>query len=507
MIAFPFYTSLAERDYERTNSPIARTVPRHKLPPFQIQRSLSITFGLSAYLVDCHGNETDITSYFENADAQITGWTNVSFDTFSATGSTINSVTCSGSAHQYAYSNEFTCSENDVVIVTISFPGSTSFNISAYLGTAGRSEQSNVETFNDSASTTTIILRCSADTGGKVRLILDGYGETGSATNFTPDITVYRIEYSKFTTYDFISYHGLELNTELPYGVYYLRINDGVANYYSEWFSVKNIQSQLVTGWTNSTYETFTSSANNITSAIETGSSGFALSNDIVLRKGQKVLFNAYLLLNSGQAPFVSLYTAIGASTNIQLSAGMNEIELTPTKSDTFKIRISNSAASNFSLSSVKTVYKAGNFIHINFSNTNDLSLRRSQNASSLKMGDILYQTGWHQEVWIETYLNNPNVENVEIGEEYDGVFIPESVSATYLYSIITQQNRSMFLALAYLRLHDDITITDEIGNEYTPDPGNIDVTMDWTTYDTGTLKIEFNDGSMTWNNGLPAIT
>jgi hypothetical protein len=43
---------------------------------------------------------------------------------------------------------------------------------------------------------------------------------------------------------------------------------------------------------------------------------------------------------------------------------------------------------------------------------------------------------------------------------------------------------------------HDTITITDEVGNTYTPSVGNIIVEPpEWTTYETCKLVIKFNDG------------
>ena len=93
------------------------------------------------------------------------------------------------------------------------------------------------------------------------------------------------------------------------------------------------------------------------------------------------------------------------------------------------------------------------------------------------------------------------------MGEELDGVFRAEQITATYLYSIVDYVSRSMFRGLQYLPMHDTITITDEVGNEYTPAVGNVDVSIDWTTFDTGTLRIEFNDGAMDWVNDQSPIT
>jgi hypothetical protein len=43
---------------------------------------------------------------------------------------------------------------------------------------------------------------------------------------------------------------------------------------------------------------------------------------------------------------------------------------------------------------------------------------------------------------------------------------------------------------------HSSITITDEVGNTYTPSVGNIQISaMEWSSFETGKMVISFNDG------------
>ena len=64
-----------------------------------------------------------------------------------------------------------------------------------------------------------------------------------------------------------------------------------------------------------------------------------------------------------------------------------------------------------------------------------------------------------------------------------------------------------MYNALSLLKHHDTIKILDEVGNEYTPSVGNVDVTIDWNTFDTGSLRIVFNEGGDVWTNSLDNIS
>jgi len=129
-------------------------------------------------------------------------------------------------------------------------------------------------------------------------------------------------------------------------------------------------------------------------------------------------------------------------------------------------------------------------FIKLKFSDSKDLRGKRSDDQT------ILYQNNFYQECWMNTILNTPAANRIDVGEEKDGIFIPEKIVTQYKYRIVDYVNRSLVEALIRLPQHDDVTITDEVGNEYTPDVGNINVSIEWGTFDTGTVTIEFNDGS-----------
>jgi hypothetical protein len=123
-------------------------------------------------------------------------------------------------------------------------------------------------------------------------------------------------------------------------------------------------------------------------------------------------------------------------------------------------------------------------FIKIEFYNTDNI-------------GDLLYEDSFFQTVWLKGALNNPTHEMVNVGEEKDGIFIAEKIVSKYIYSIIAYVSRGLYNCLIRLPQHDTITITDEVGNIYTPAVGNIIVEpAEWVSYETCKLTIKFNDGA-----------
>ena len=124
------------------------------------------------------------------------------------------------------------------------------------------------------------------------------------------------------------------------------------------------------------------------------------------------------------------------------------------------------------------------NFIRIDFHNTNDL-------------GDIYYRNGFTQTVWLRTQLAPPLHEPVEVLEEKNGISIIEKIVTKFKFRLYVHVGRELYRALIRLPQHDTITITDEVGNIYTPKIGNVWVNpINWNTFDTGTLEILWNDNS-----------
>jgi hypothetical protein len=95
--------------------------------------------------------------------------------------------------------------------------------------------------------------------------------------------------------------------------------------------------------------------------------------------------------------------------------------------------------------------------------------------------------------------MNNPTHEMVNTGEEKNGVFIAEKIVSKYIYTMIAYVPRGLYRCLMRLPQHDLITITDEVGNTYTPAPGNVTVEApEWAYFDVCKLVIKFNDNENT---------
>jgi len=291
----------------------------------------------------------------------------------------------------------------------------------------------------------------------------------------------------------------------LPRGTHYIKITDGTNEWYSEFFEIRDIYENLISSITaSSTYETLVTSGTKIISAINSAGTGQVISDSFdSVSVGDKIYVVFFLILNSGQLPSFRLWDVSTISDTVVSSEGINLITLTVTNAASDpKIVISNASNTNFSTSEIWVHRQySDKFVKLAFSNSKDLHGKRSDDQT------ILYQKDFEQECWLDTILNTPAGNRVDIGDEKDGVYIPEKITTQYKYRIVAYVNRSLFEGLIRLPQHDDITIIDEVGNEYTPDTGNIILSEEWTTFDICTLAIEFNDGSFVWTENSDDIT
>jgi hypothetical protein len=138
-------------------------------------------------------------------------------------------------------------------------------------------------------------------------------------------------------------------------------------------------------------------------------------------------------------------------------------------------------------------------WIHISTIPAPMLKFIKIQFNNTYNLGDIRYEGSFVQMVWLEAILNNPTHEMVNTGEEKNGIFIPERIVSKYIYSIITYVSRGLYRCLMRLPQHDTITITDEVGNIYSPTAGNIIIEpAEWNYYDVAKIVIKFNDNENT---------
>ena len=519
MKVLQFYTATGMRDAEKVGSWDALLTPNWKFLPFQIQRShLADTYLTAATIVDCSGTDWDVFGAFRGAEDLVTDWENgphptYSFTTFADSGGNILTAIESSSDNSFCYSDAFSLATGEAIVVSYNLTLNSGSLPNIYLGEfTGPSLFSAKQTA--AAGGDIIQLTATGNTSGDVRLMLEN--EAGNDTSFACSFTYVKrttLKIVEKTSYDFITYNGEPFSEEiqenpaapkysiLPYGVYYLKLSDGRTDWFSEWFSVENIQPQLITGWSTETYDTFTLSGVNITSAINLAGGAIARTNSFKIRVDEIFVFTYDLTLNSGESPTVRLLIdGKVRSNNVTLSLGLNEAELTSFGfSESALLDMVNTSASNYSLGSVSLRRKSGEYVHLEFTNARDFN-----NTDE----SIYYVGGWTQQAYLRAYENVPSHEIIEEGGNKNGVFVPEKMVSKYTRSVVSYESRSMYNAIRLLPLHGTIKILTEDGVEYTPAAGNVEVPrIDWNTFDTGTLRILWNETGQQWTNSMDNIT
>lgn len=485
--SLPFYDSLVKLDVNRTKAIMPIHCPRTQLPPFQMALG-------SDTIATVDKIELISKNYTGTEETIATDWVgHTTFETFTHTGLNISSaINASGTAdaatdvlfslnrgEQIRIKGTLTINSGVAPKVIIYSPGATAtlaVGANDIILTSLRATSSFLVALNVSAAANFSF------TGVTITKISNTY----NITDYFPTLP------QPYTPTDasldpYLKYNGDTLNWLLPLGVYYVKISGDDYVYYSDYIRVDNLYGNLITGWANYSYETFSTSGTIILSAIETGSSGTARSStSFDLIKGESIKIIFFHTQTSGALPKVYLWRSPAEYGDFETAAaGLNEMTLTAQVSGEHYIRFLNSAASNFSTSEVVVIRSyTPNFLKINFRNTDNF-------------GDLLYEESQKQTVWLEAVLNNPTHEMVNVGDEKDGIFIAEKITSKYIHSIIAYISRSLYNCLVRLPQHDSITITDEVGNDYTPAAGNVTVDpIDWSTYETGRLVIRFNNGS-----------
>ena len=505
MKVLPFYTATGMRDAERVSSWEGLLSPDYKLLPFQIQRPhVANTYLSSLALVDCDGAETDIFDDLYSTRKLLTGWTNAGYEgSFASSGSSILTAIVAAGAEAWCYSNEFLLATGQGVRIDYDLTLNAGVAPTFYLGKSDGTIYS-VGTVSSGGANTDFVTAFGND-AGSVRLLVQN--ESGNNTDFSCTFSALSrntLELSEFTTYDFITYKGTPLSDDLAYGVYYLKTSDGNTTWYSEWFSISKLQADLQTSWVGNTYDTFTTSfpSLNITNAIQIGASAAAAgTNGFPVRAGEKITYTYDFESISGVFPAVSIYSSsnILISNSETLVEGLNTIELTVTGTNAAAyLRISTTLATRYTVYGMSTRRKAGEYIHLEYTNSRDFN-----------NGDesIYYADGFTQQAYLDTRLGPPTHEPIEFGDEKNGVFQAEKIVSKYVYNFVAYESPAMFAALRLLPLHDTIKILDRAGIEYTPSVGNLTIDPDWSTFDTGSMRISFNEDGVVWTNNMDAIT
>jgi len=450
-------------------------------------KSLSVHEFTSVDYIQYNGETTA-----KEARELILGFTNFlgfPYDTLTTSGTEITSAIYAGSEAYFSSDNDktFDITSGESYIIAFNLTLNSGQAPTIHLGEPGAVRSNSVQT----ASGENVITLTAITTSANQKLVFLNTANTNFSTS---PVTIYRKD--------------IDL---LPKGTYYIKLSDGVNEWYSEWFNIQDVYENRASSLTSVGYDTFISSDTKVISAVKTvsGDTDFFKTDDLgSLANDEVIIAIFFLTLNSGSLPTARLRnedTGGAASNEPTTTEGVNEIELTSIAaidSFTFQLISRNPDVTNYSTSEiwVKRQYSP-NFVKLQFSNTKDLRGKRDDDQS------ILYQEGFEQECWLNTHLNTPGSNRVNIGEEKDGILVSEKIITQHKYRIIDYINKSLFEGLIRLPQHDDITIIDEVGNEYTPDIGNAEVSANWDTFDTGAITIEFNDGSFLWTENSDDIT
>jgi len=270
-------------------------------------------------------------------------------------------------------------------------------------------------------------------------------------------ISVHPSLYTALTN-DYFQYKGGTLGTLLTAGFYYLKFTTADGHiYYSDYFDVDCIYPNLITEWSSTTYETFTSVDTAITSAIETGANGSAESDTFVLTQLENITVIFFHTQNSGQLPTIYLRNTVGWVDSNAIVAGLNVITLTATTADTYYVYLANTAAANFSTSEVLIIRQySEKYTRINFSNTCDL-------------GDILYEDGLTQSMWLESEpMENTFPLDEEGSKDGYGKFIRSFGRQDKKYLLRTKELPGYMADVIYrIMLHDTIELIDRVGDTH----------------------------------------
>lgn len=279
----------------------------------------------------------------------------------------------------------------------------------------------------------------------------------------------------------YFQYKGETLNYLLPTGEYYLKITMDTGHvYYSEWFLVTCVYENLITLWENLDYNTFASSGTAITSMIETATSGDAKSNSFSVIKGEVINVKFFLTHISGAYPLMILKSLTdNISNGVALVAGLNEVTLTVTATDTAWVWLVNDTAANNSMTEVLVQRSySEKYLTLNFHNDCDL-------------GDILYHDGFTQTFWFESETMEPSFPNEEEGQKNgEGRFLRTFARQTKKYLARTKEMPDFMVdVFNRLKLHDSVVLTDLVGDVNSL--YNLEVEHEWLFDDKYYAKID----------------
>jgi hypothetical protein len=315
-------------------------------------------------------------------------------------------------------------------------------------------------------------------------------GVSVSVEDFSDYFPAFPTETTYGTDFYYI-YEGDTLNYILPQGLYYLKITmEHGYVLYSDWFLVDCVYPNLITSWTNISYETFDSEGTALF-GLESAGIGNAKSDSFSVIKGESIRVVFYHTQHSGAAPTMYIYYGGVISDIHTVTAGLNDHTFVTTAGyDTARLYIDNDAGANFSMTEVLVMRTySDKYLSIDFKH-------------SCNLGEIIYEDGFEQILFLETETMEPVFPYTEKGQENGyGQFIPTFQRQEKNYVIRTLLIPQFIVDVLHrLKLHDTIAITDLVGDLWTVK--SIDVEHEWQFsdkyYATAILTVDVGEEIVT---------
>jgi hypothetical protein len=294
------------------------------------------------------------------------------------------------------------------------------------------------------------------------------------------DITTYFVSLPVLA-HDYFTYDAATLNYLLPVGIYYLKIKtDNSYIYYSEWFKVDCVYTNLLTDpdGTATDYDHFTNVDTAITVAINDAGDGSTKSNEITnVFKGDILKCYFYLTNNAGELPKVCILDFGGSalSNEVNAVAGLNDITftLTANATNTFPVlNFRNTTTSDWLTTEILlTRNYSTKYLTINFHNDCDF-------------GDIYYHGGFDQTLWFKSEPMESVFPLEESGiTNGEGQVIRTFARQTKKYIVRTDKMPDYMVdVFNRMRLHDFIELIDLVGDTNTV--YNLEVEHEWLAPD-----------------------
>lgn len=494
----PVYDRIEKQIYQRVlranlDLMCPTVTPRYRLPSMQWNVQTDDPGSIcSIKIINLAGTETEMLGSYFYEDHYINYYVpwalplNAGYDTFvSFPGNPdqFSAIKTTAGDVDYVYTDSFAITENESLLLNIALTLNSGTAPQMFIVNAAGTVISNIIRLgtgieSSPGSYTYILTATATDAAARIRF----RNNAGEVTNYELSHFVshttapYIVSDGTNEYFQYIG--GVTIKTAssslLPTGPHYLKfttVNGYV--YYSDWFNVDCVYENLLTAWSNSSYNTFVSSGTTITSAIETGADGSAFTGAVFsVIKGEVINIILFKTQNSGASPKVYLgdmVAGIFLSAEQTIASGLNSLSITVIgTSENARLIIYNNAASNFTTSEILVIREySEKYIKIDFSNTCDI-------------GDIYYEGDFEQTLWLESETLEPTFPYVEKGVENGlGRFVPAYQRQDKIWLLRTKLIPQYIVDVLHrLKLHDTIVLIDTVGNGYVVK--HVDVEHDW---------------------------